>query len=164
MGVATDILRAWRHPRQVMNARLAHGVREDSALAILMGACVLIFLSQWPRLMREAQFDPTKPLDIRLGGTLFAWLFVAPLALYLIAALSHVVAKIAGGSGSWFSARLALFWSLLVAAPLWVLNGLVDGLFGPGILLKVTGGLALLAFVVIWMASLIEAEGRGALQ
>jgi hypothetical protein len=162
MGVAADILRSWRHPRLVVNVRMADGVREDRALAILMGACVMIFLSQWPRLVRDAGLDPTTPLDVRLGGTLFAWLFVAPLALYLIAAISHLVAKIVGGTGSWYSARLALFWSLFVAAPLWLLNGLVDGLLGPGIAVTLTGGLALLAFVVIWVASLIETEGPGA--
>jgi hypothetical protein len=162
MGVATDIIRSWRHPRSVMKDKLQAGVREDRALAILMGACVMIFLSQWPRLTRASHLEPTTPLDMRLGATLFAWLFVAPLALYLIAALSHLLSKAFGGQGSWYAARLALFWSLLVVAPLWLLNGMVDGLLGPGSLLSLTGGLAFAAFIVIWVASLIEAERGGA--
>lgn len=160
MAIATDIFRAWRHPKQVMQERLAGGVREDRALAILMGACFLIFVSQWPKLIRIAEIQPEMSLEILLGGALMAWLFIAPLALYLIAAVSHVVARIAGGQGSWFSARMALFWSLLVVAPIWLLNGLVAGIFGAGTILTVTGGLAFFAFVVIWIASLIEAESR----
>lgn len=160
MGIATDILRAWRHPRQVMQSRLSIGVREDRALAILMGACMLVFLSQWPRQIRVAQLDTTLSLEILLGSSLFAWLFIAPLTLYLIAAISHAGAKLVGGKGTWYSARLALFWSLLAATPLWLLNGIVDGLLGPGFMLTLSGGLAFTAFVVVWMASLIEAESR----
>ncbi|MGR3660200.1 MAG: YIP1 family protein [Paracoccaceae bacterium] len=160
MAVATDIFRSWMHPRQVMQEQLAGGVREDRALAFLMGACLLIFVSQWPKLARMAELQPDKPLEILLGGALMAWLFIAPLALYLIAALSHVLARIAGGHGSWFTARMALFWSLLVVTPIWLLNGLVAGMFGAGAILTVTGGLAFFAFIVIWIASLIEAESR----
>ena len=50
MPVVPDILRTWRDPRGVIRDRLSAGVREDRALATVMGACALMFVAQWPRL------------------------------------------------------------------------------------------------------------------
>lgn len=158
MSIASDILQTWRHPRQVIRRRLGDGAREDRALAVVMGACLIIFIGQWPRLAREAHLDPTTPLDMRIGGALLAWLFIVPLALYLIAAFSHLLAKALGGQGSWYGARLALFWSLLAVAPLWLVNGFVAGLSGPGAAKTFSGVIALAAFLLVWILSLIEAE------
>ena len=56
MGVAADIGRSLRHgPRAVMRDQLAQGINEPRALAVLMLGCALIFVAQWPRLMREAR-------------------------------------------------------------------------------------------------------------
>lgn len=158
MGVTVDIVRSWRHPRRVMARLLAGGVREDRALIFLMLACLLIFIAQWPRLVRQAHFDPSTPLDARLGGALMAWLFIVPLAGYLLAAVARVVAKLLGGHGSWYSARLALFWSLLAAAPFWLIFGLASGFTGAGPVLNIIGLVAFLAFLIIWLSSMIQAE------
>jgi hypothetical protein len=163
VAVTTDIVAAWRRPRAVMRRHLAQGVREDRALVYLMLACGLIFVGQWPALQRAAMADPSTPLDARLGGALMAWLFIAPLALYGIAALTRLVARMLGGRGTGYGARLALFWSLLVASPLWLLTGLVAGLIGPGPALTLTGAVALAGFVALWLLALVEAErGQGA--
>lgn len=162
MAVTGDIIRAWRHPRQVMRHQLGHGKREDRALVFLISACLLIFVAQWPRLARLAETDPSMPFDIRIGGALLGWLFLAPLALYAIAALSRIIARLAGGKGDWYAARLALFWSLLVAAPVWIVNGLVAGLPGVAAVKALTGALALASFIAVWMLSLYEAEKGGA--
>ncbi|MFV2002047.1 MAG: YIP1 family protein [Paracoccaceae bacterium] len=158
MQIAGEILRAWRHPRGVMARRLSEGAREDRALAYLMIACVLIFVAQWPRLVRNAELDDTTSLNAGLAGALFGWLFIAPLTLYALAWLSRGVARLLGGKGNAFAARIALFWSLLVVTPLWLLNGLVAGLAGPGIVLNITGAISLAVFLVVWISSLIEAE------
>ena len=144
-----------------MRRQLAHGSREDRALVYLLVACLLIYVAQWPRLSRDAALDPSVPLDARIGGALLAWLFLAPLALYALAAVSRIVARLVGGSGNWFSARLALFWSLLVVAPLWLLNGVVAGANGAGWVPLFTGALALAAFIAVWLLSLYEAEKGG---
>ncbi len=162
MGVTGDIIRAWRHPRRVMRRQLGFGPREDRALVFLIVACLLIFVAQWPRLSLAAELDPSMPFEVRIGGALLGWLFLAPLALYAIAALSRLVARLVGGQGSWYSARLALFWSLLVAAPFWLLDGLAAGLAGAGAAKTVTGALALAGFLAVWISSLYEAE-RGSL-
>ena len=161
MGLAVDIITSWRHPRQVMARHMSRDEREDRAFMYLILACVLIYVSRWPGLARLAQTDPSTPLEMRLGGALFAWIFIVPLALYLIAALSRLISGVFGGRGSWYSARLALFWSLLAATPLWLLNGLVEGYALPELIENGVGAIALAAFAVIWLSSLIEAEFGG---
>ena len=163
MAVSSDILRTYHAPRRVVREKLANGEREDRALATLIGACVLIFVAQWPLLSRQAYLDPSVPLDARMGGALMGWLFIVPLAAYVIAAASHLLARLLGGRGTWFGARLALFWALLAASPLWLLNGLVAGFIGPGAALNLVGLLAVAAFLLFWGAGLWEAErGEGA--
>ncbi|MEM1066149.1 MAG: YIP1 family protein [Pseudomonadota bacterium] len=160
MSVATDIARSYISPRQVQRRRMAGGPREDRALAVLMAGCVLMFIAQWPGLSRAAFIEPTIPLEARLGGALMGWLFIMPLLLYILAGLTHAFARLFGGKGTWYRARMALFWALLAASPLWLFTGLVGGFVGPGVALNLTGLAAGLAFLVIWGAGLWEAEMR----
>lgn len=141
-----------------MNRILGRGASEGQALVLNFSACLVIFIAQWPRLSREAHFDPDIPLEARLGGALMGLLVIAPLLLYAIAALSHLIAKVLGGKGDWLGARIALFWSLLAVSPLWLLQGLVAGFIGPSLQLNLVGGLLLMAFFYIWISNLIEAE------
>jgi hypothetical protein len=147
-----------------MRQMLAAGQREDRAIVYLMGACFVIFIAQWPRLRREASMNPDgPPFDALVAGALFGILFLAPLLAYLLAALSHVVARLLGGRGTWYGARLALFWTLLVISPLMLLYGMVAGFVGEGPELQITGAVVALAFALIWGISLSEAERpRGA--
>lgn len=158
MSVTNDIARTYVRPREVFRRRFGAGPREDRAIAVLMAACALIFVAQWPKLARKAHFEETVSLEALIWPTFYAWIFVAPLALYGLAALTHVVARVLGGQGTWFRARLALFWALLAASPLWLFHGLVAGLVGPGASLSLVGLLALGAFVVFWGVGLAEAE------
>lgn len=159
MSVSRDILRTYVAPREVLARRMAEQ-REDRAIAVLMSACVMVFVSQWPRLARDAHLNPEIPLQGQMAAALFAWVFFMPLVLYGIAAVSHILARLVGGQGTWFRARLALFWALLAASPLWLFHGLVAGFVGPGTSLRLVGLLAFAAFVVFWAAGLIEAERR----
>lgn len=140
-----------------MRRLLEMGQREDRALAFLMGACVIIFFGQLPRLSREAHLTG-RELDMLMGGALLAWVFLAPLMMYALAGLSHVIAKVFGGQGSWYSARLALFWSLLASTPLLLLHGLVAGFIGPGIELHLVGFVWVVVFLWFWMSSLRSVE------
>ncbi len=158
MAVTTDILQTWRQPRVLIRRMLDRGPDEGRALAILMGACALIFVAQAPRLAREAHLNPEVPLDARLGVTLFALIFMAPLMFYAIAGISHLVARLLGGEGTWFGARMALFWALLATTPAMLLHGLAAGMLGP---VSATTGLQLVVavvFVTLWINMLIEAE------
>lgn len=158
MTVTGDILATWRRPREIFRAKLAQGVREDRALAMLMGACALLFVAQWPALSRAAHLDPTIPLDARMGGALMGTIFILPVVLYGLAALSHLVARLMGGKGSHYGARLALFWALLATAPLMLLHGLMAGFLGQGMQLTVVGVGIFLAFLWLWLTLLVEAE------
>lgn len=158
MAITTEILRSYRAPRDVLRRQLDDGTREDRALVYLYAACLLIFVSSLPKLARDAHFDPSVPLDARVGGALLSWMFVVPLLSYVLAGVSHIIAKPLGGKGSWFSSRLALFWSLLAAAPLWLLNGLVGGMVGQGPAQQVVAAISLVAFFAIWLSCLREAE------
>jgi len=170
MPVVPDILRTWRDPRGAIRARLAGGVREDRALATVMGACALIFVAQWPVLSRQAHLariaaeqagtplDQVPTLQALMGGAMLAIVFMAPLAFYLLAALSHAIARLVGGKGTWFGARMALFWALLAIAPAMLFNGLVLGFVGPGPAATIVGLLVGIAFLYLWIRMLIEAE------
>ncbi|RAP42706.1 YIP1 family protein [Rhodovulum viride] len=158
MAVTTEIVATWRGPRAALRRQLRMGPREDRALIYLMIACFLIFIGQWPRLAREAYMTPEVPLEALLGAALFGWMALAPLFFYGLAAVSHLVARAVGGKGSWFTARLALFWTLLCVSPLWLLQGLVAGFIGAGPALTLVSTVLAVAFLAIWLLSLVEAE------
>ncbi|MDA7428837.1 YIP1 family protein [Primorskyibacter aestuariivivens] len=157
MAITQDIVATYRGPGKVLRRLLDRGQREDRALAILMAGCLVVFVSQWPVLARRAHLEQTE-LNPLLGGSLLAWLFIAPLVLYALAALSHMVARALGGQGSHYGARLALFWALLAASPLMLLNGLVGGFIGPGPALSLVGFIWVVLFLWFWFAGLREAE------
>jgi hypothetical protein len=158
VAVTTDILALWRQPRSTFRARLEEVPREDRAFAVLMGACGLTFVAQWPALARAAHLDPAVPLDARMGGALMATLFMLPLIAYGLAALSHLAARVLGGRGSFHGARLALFWALLGAMPGVLFYGLAAGLAGPGPALTLTGVAVFAGFLWLWLTLLAEAE------
>lgn len=164
MSVVADIVKSWVHPRPVLRRHVDAGQREDRALIFLMIGCLLVFLSQIPMIVRNDWMGSDTPFQAQIGGAAMAWLFIMPLLLYIIAALSRFLGKVFGGKGSAFSARLALFWALFAASPWWLLNGVVTGYFGAGSIGSyVVGAVALLVFLYIWAMGFIETEfGRGA--
>ncbi|MGR3802308.1 YIP1 family protein [Marinibacterium profundimaris] len=157
MAVTTDIAAMYRRPRPVVARLLDMGPREDRALVFLMLFCALGFVAQLPRLSREAYLQEQE-LNMLMGGALLGWVFLAPLMFYGIAALSHLVAKIFGGKGQWYGARIALFWALLASAPLMLLHGLVAGFIGPGAAQTLVGVLWLAVLGWFWFTGLRLAE------
>ncbi len=163
MPVSTDILRSYRAPRAVIRS-LRGDRREARILVYLMLACSLIFVAQWPRLARQAQASDAIPLEALLSGALFAWIFVAPLVFYALGGVLALVLRLARPVEG-FTVRLALFWAMLVASPLALLQGLTVGMIGPGAAAAATGAAMALAFVVVLVAGLrvaLEAPTAGA--
>lgn len=156
MSVLADIGLGWRRPKALIRAKLGQGVREDRALAVLIGACILLFVAQWPRLSREAFLHPEVPLEALMGATLLSLVFVLPLFMYALAAVSCIFSRTFGLRPSAFGARLALFWALLCLTPLLLLHGLIAGFLGPevafGIGLLVLAGFFYLWFGMLWGA------------
>lgn len=156
MSVTRDMIATYRSPRKVVTRLLGMGEREDLAFVILMGACVVVFIGQWPRLARQAHMSGEE-LNILLGGTLMAWLFLAPLLAYTLALLTHIALRILGRKQSPYGARLALFWAMLAASPLILLHGLVAGFIGPSAGLSAVGFVWFVAFFWFWGAGLMAA-------
>lgn len=150
MSVVLDIVRTYRTPRQIIAQRIGTEERDDRALAVLMGACILIFIAQWPKLARDAHLNDAITLDSLLAGALFAWLFFAPLMFYVIALLLQGGLRLARLKVNGYALRMAMFWGLLAAAPLLLLRGLTAGFVGPGPALNIVGALALAALLVFW--------------
>lgn len=157
MAVTDEILRSWRGPRAVIRRQLP-SITEARVLSYLLAATVLIIIAQAPRLSREAHFDPSTPFEPRMLAAALGILAVVPFAAYLLAGLSHLIAQVFGGQGTWLGARLALFWTLLALAPLFLLHGLVAGFIGPGLQLNAVGLFLVLAFFLHWGFALVAAE------
>ena len=121
-----------------------------------MVACLIFFVAQTPRLAREAHVNGTE-LDMLLGATLLAWLFIAPLIFYMLAAGTQIILRVMRGRPSGYSTRLALFWALLASSPLVLLHGLTAGFVGEGIELRIVGLIWLCVFLWFWISGLLVA-------
>ncbi|PYE81295.1 hypothetical protein [Pseudoroseicyclus aestuarii] len=153
MAVTADIARTWRRPGQVLSGLLGQGAREDRALMYLMTGCALVFVAQWPRLARVAALTEVG-LDRLIGYEVLAWLFVWPLAFYVLAGALWALLRLVRLRISAFAVRLALFWGWLAATPAALLYGLQVGLNGYGPGAHVLGLLWLGAVLLFWGAGL----------
>lgn len=118
---------------------------------------LLAFVAQWPAMSRAAYLAPEAGLTQRMVAAGLALLASIPL-WYGLAGLSHLVAHRFGGKGSYLGARLALFWALLSVAPLMLLQGMLSGFAGPGLLATAAGFVVLGGFLYLWLNMLIAAE------
>jgi hypothetical protein len=157
MTVTTDLVATWRSPRAALRRHLARGVSEPFAFTLLLVFLILAFVGQWPAAAREAYLADEPSAAPRILGRGLAVLATIPF-WYGLAALSRVVARALGGQGSWYAARIALFWALATVGPLMLLQGLVAGMIGTGPRLWTVSIIAGVAFLWLWLTMLHEAE------
>ena len=157
MAVTRDIVEAHLRPRRVMARMLCMGQREDRVLAMLMGGCIILFMSQWPYRARQAHFTGETLTDY-IQHDAVGLIFVLPLLAYGVAALLRLISRIFGAKADYYSARLAMFWALLASSPALVLAGMVKGFIGLGVANSIVGALWLFVFLWVLGNSLIEAE------
>lgn len=157
MTVTTDLVRTWRRPRAILRQHLARGKSEPFALSFLLIFLVLAFIGQWPGAARAAYFAGEPSAWPRILPTAYGLLAAIPF-LYALAALGHLAARAMGGQGTWYGARIALFWALAAVGPLMLLQGLVSGMVGPGPSLTALNLLIAAAFLWLWATLLHEAE------
>lgn len=160
MAVTPDIFVTYRHPRQVIRRLVDAPAHEGRALAFLMLGCALIFVAQLPRVSRAVAQGADEPFAALATGELVWWVFFAPLIFYGLTALTRLVAHLLGGKGTGYSARMAGFWALVAASPLWLLRGLVAAFIGPSPALEWVTLVALVAHVAIWAVCWHETEWR----
>ena len=157
MTVTTDLVATWRSPRAALRRHLARGVSEPFAFTLLLVFLILAFVGQWPAAARDAFLADEPSAAPRILGRGLAVLATIPL-WYGLAAVSRLVARALGGKGSWYSARIALFWALATVSPLMLLQGLVVGMIGPGPALWLVNTGVGLAFLWLWLTMQHEAE------
>jgi len=157
MTVTTDLIATWRHPRAILRQHLARGASEPFAFSLLLVFLLLTFISLWPVAARDAFLAGNEPVAPRILALALAVLAMIPL-WYALAALSRLVARALGGEGSWYGARVALFWALAAVGPLMLFQGLVAGMIGPSPALTAVRVLVGIAFLWLWATLLHEAE------
>ena len=151
-GTLPRILQSWWAPRHVV--RGLSDMPERVKLVVLMAAMLIFLIAQAPYHAREAQLDPSVPLDARIGGSALAVMFMMPLLAYALASLVALISRLFPRRLTPEDSRLALFWALLAVAPAMLLSGLVAGLIGPGPALMLTNGLTGVGFLMIWGAGM----------
>ncbi|MBU2982321.1 YIP1 family protein [Lentibacter algarum] len=149
MSVVMDILATYKGPAKVMRKLTSIGQRDDRAIALLLAGCVILFVSQWPPMARQAHVN-NEELEPLLGAALFNSMIIMPLVLYALALLVHFGFRVFGSQGKAWGQRLALFWAMLAASPLLLLFGLMRGFLGEGWPKTLIGALWLLAFTCFW--------------
>lgn len=117
MAFWRNIAQTYVVPGVVTQRLLARNPAERLLLVYVMGACLIGFLARLPRLVLTYQPTAEAPLEAYFAANLVAGLIFAPLFFYLLAACSHLVARLFGGQGAWKDTRLTLFWCLLAAQP-----------------------------------------------
>ena len=157
------------------------GVTDRLGLVFLALAMALSFVSQLPSISRRAR-EPNPELealiraeagDVRqiegtqvpqdmvdakfqlfLAQELMVWFFILPLFFYAVALIGLWVARRLGATLDGVTARVALFWALLVAVPMKLLHGVVYAVIGAGPLLMLAGLPWFLVLVFNWVNNL----------
>lgn len=102
-----------------MTRQLAAGLSEGRALFHLGLACILLCVASVPSaLERAATIDTDDPVNAAIAAQIFGFIVLLPMMAYGLAALMRGVSRLVGGKGSGLGMRSALFWSMLLAAPI----------------------------------------------
>ncbi len=91
------------------------------------------------------------------AGVAMGTLFLAPLLFYLLSAISGLIARLLNWRVSWRHARVALFWALLAATPLVLLEGIALLVFGEFPALQILSWLTIAFFAWVWVGGLLAA-------
>ena len=138
-----------------MKRYLEDGIREEQTLffAILFG--LLSFLSLLPALAKHA-FLTNESLSALAAAQFISSVFMMPLLMYGIAAVSHLILKYFGGQGDYIGARRALFWAALVTTPAILLTSIAEAYFSE--ISTILSVIKTMIFVWQWVSNLKELE------
>lgn len=157
MSLIPDIVESWRAPGRVLRRHLDRPRSEAFAFTFLFTFLLVAFVAQTPYAARLVHLQPEVPMSQRLFAVFLGLIATIPL-WYGLAAASRLVARLMGGQGSWYSARMALFWALVTVTPAMLLMGLSLGFLGQGGQTNALGAVVGLAFLVLWGLMLREGE------
>ncbi len=161
-GLIGDVAAAWRGGFDASIRDMAgRGIGESQLLVFAFAAAFIGFVTGLPGAARQAAtLGVDAPMSAVIGGRLFAAIFVAPLLFYTLAALSGLATRAFARPVAWRDARLALFWALLVASPLLVVNGLATAFLPTGAALTGIQWITTVAFLWIWSSCLAGVTPR----
>ncbi|MEL6125374.1 MAG: YIP1 family protein [Pseudomonadota bacterium] len=164
-----QIFATYRDPRGVIREQRDRGVGEERVLFYVIAAGLLIFVARLPGLTRQAG-DLGSGVE-EIGGIIGSWFLISVIVFallwYGIAALARLTCRFAGGQGTGFEARHALFWATLATTPFLIAAGSVEalGLVTQQNALSLAGrylglsGLGGLLLLWLWAGCLAELEG-----
>lgn len=165
IGLLGDVALMWVRPWHVSRRRLRNP-SEPKSFALLLAACVAVFVAQLPRLQQAAATNPIATDQVKgedvtyytiaqlVSYEAYAWLLVWPLFFYALAAILHFVARLFGPRISFASSRYAVFWAFFAAAPAVLAMGVVQALRAPEHIEHGVGVIWLAAFAVFVMTGL----------
>jgi uncharacterized membrane protein len=92
-------------------------------------AALILFLANLPYQIAVLPSFIGGNTSFYIGILAFTAVFFMPLFLYLLSAVLFVILKLFNGRSSFYELRLAIFWSINVAGPILIINGLLKGFF-----------------------------------
>ena len=163
-GLFGHIWEARRGLRASLEAQLRQGISEERLLAYVAFACLMAFVARLPTVMSvRAESLGQINLPGLVAGSFVAFVILAPLFLYGLAAISHLISLWAfGGEGTYQTSRLALFWSLVLAVPIGLIWAIVVQSLTLLEMEAVIGPLGLGVFLIwlwIWASFIAISEG-----
>ena len=162
MSIALDIARTYRAPCEVQMRQMRAGnSSEGRALAVLIGACFLLFVAALPFLSRQAHLDPDTQFQDLMAAAFFAWLLMMPLVFYILSLLVVLVMKLFRLAAPAHHVRMAMFWALLASSPLWLFSGLAAGFTGESAGAAIASVAAVGAFCAFTIFGLVAAVRSG---
>jgi len=156
MAVTTDIFESWLRPRLVVRRLMARDVNEPFALSLLLTFLVLALVALLPDMARVSFLEGGTPIAPRVLAAAMGLLATLPV-FYLLAGLVTMISRLLGGKASFYRGRIALFWAALASTPAMLVQGLVQGMVGPGLQATVIGLAVGMAFLTFWFLGLREA-------
>lgn len=176
VGVVDRLLVSYRRPRAVMAAILAERPGEAilfsfmllAGLVSLIGAAAEIAALAPPGSESLGAADLADQRRRALFEKLIGAFLLAPLGVYLVAAMATPILRAFGGKGGYYESRAALSWGLLVTSPLSLLVSLLDAAtiqLGESASLAAAATLSTLAWgalalaLVYWASLIAEAHG-----
>lgn len=150
--------------RSSFEAQKTAGIGEERLLAYVSFACFAAFLAGLPAALRDAATEELAGGPIGLvAGRFVAVVIFGPLFLYGLAAVTHTIAaRVFDGKGSYFDARFALFWALVLGVPIVAVNAALTYLLVASNLAHLVPWLGLGVFLLwlwIWTSLVAIAEG-----
>ena len=153
------IFEAYRNFRMSYRIQSTKHISEARLLSLAFLGVIILFIARLPELIVLWHNNLLNDVIPSLVGiSLFTSMFFAPLILYSLSAVIHIVAKLFKGKGTFKTSRLALFWSIVVSSPILLINGIVQGYFYETLLARFFDLLTM--FFVLWIVSSIIVESE----